>query len=240
MSAILEEGIGFGGNDNSSNTSTDVIISQYEHKLSKSIAFKTLESTKNGTPPLFTKEELSYLSKKSEGENTNTEIEVITPDPIITLKKGNTELNIKNATTLFKKMEEIYPSPSRKKLDDVTVVQSDVDNLVNELVTLEKTPDVVHDLGVGIKARFSKIVNFPAKDVSPEVSKCVAADEKTFQSTDFKTVNKNAYEIRADVLGMALDWVRFKKESGSQPIIQSDDDVLSTAQKFYKFVENRR
>jgi len=239
MSAILEEGIGYGGN--SLTSSTDVIISKYENKLNASIASKTLEATKKGVPPIFTKEEVAYLTKKAAEENQLSEIKVITPDPTITLKKGNTEINIKNAATLVKKMEEIYPSPNRQKsLDDVALVQDDVDQLVGELEELEKTPEVIHDLGGGIKARFSKIVNFPVKDVSPEVAKCVAPDEKVFQSTDFKTVNKNAYEIRTDVLSMALDWTKFKKETNPQPSIASDDDVLSTAQKFYKFVENRR
>lgn len=57
---------------------------------------------------------------------------------------------------------------------------------------------------------------------------------------EIKSVNKNAYEIRTDVLNMALDWTKFKKETNPQPTSASDDDVLSTAQKFYKFVENRR
>lgn len=47
---------------------------------------------------------------------------------------------------------------------------------------------------------------------------------------------RNAYEIRADVLQMALDWSvktdEFRKKT--------DDDVVSLAKKFYEFVEDRR
>lgn len=47
--------------------------------------------------------------------------------------------------------------------------------------------------------------------------------------------NRNAYEIRADVLQMALDWSIAKNKSGL-----SEEEVLQTAKKFYAFVENRR
>jgi hypothetical protein len=47
---------------------------------------------------------------------------------------------------------------------------------------------------------------------------------------------RNAYEIRADVLQMAIDWVREKDEYNQK----DENDVLSLAKKFYSFVEDRR
>lgn len=44
---------------------------------------------------------------------------------------------------------------------------------------------------------------------------------------------RNAYEIRADVLQMAIDWAA-KQEN------QTEEDVLDLAKKFYQFVENKR
>jgi len=45
---------------------------------------------------------------------------------------------------------------------------------------------------------------------------------------------RNAYEIRADVLQMAIDWSTRNDEK------TSDDDVVDLAKKFYQFVENKR
>lgn len=44
---------------------------------------------------------------------------------------------------------------------------------------------------------------------------------------------RNAYEIRADVLQMAIDWASKQDD-------QSEEDVLDLAKKFYQFVENKR
>lgn len=45
---------------------------------------------------------------------------------------------------------------------------------------------------------------------------------------------RNAYEIRADVLQMALDWAMRNDDNSS------DEDVVDLAKKFYQFVENKR
>lgn len=54
-----------------------------------------------------------------------------------------------------------------------------------------------------------------------------------------KQVGRNAYEIRADVLQMAIDWSRIEDSSKGYKK-PSDDEVISLAKKFYSFVENRR
>lgn len=45
---------------------------------------------------------------------------------------------------------------------------------------------------------------------------------------------RNAYEIRADVLQMAVDWAARNNQA-----IKTPDDVVSLAKKFYSFVEDR-
>ena len=232
--------------------STDQVVSQYEEKLNATIAAKVLQASKAGKSASFTKEEIAFLNKKASEDGPLAEVKVITPDPTITLKKGNTEINIKNAATLVKKMEEIYPSPNRQRdLDDVTVNEKDIDGLIQELEEeCSGSNDVEENEHAPVmRERFKKMVSFPSSKVSPEVRKAVAPDVETFDSnfvapvpplSDFKTVNKNAYEIRNDVLAMALDWVKFKKEVNGQLNGISDEDVLTTAQKFYKFVEDRR
>ena len=150
-------------------------------------------------------------------ESPFSEVKVITPDPTITLKKGNTEINIKNAATLVKKMEEIYPSPNK------TIVDSEVDDPAQKLwrraiITNDKDDHV----------EIIENPNFVPAGIS-------------IVQPETKTVNKNAYEIRADILSQALAWVQYKGErSNTSSFSPSDEEVLTTAQKFYKFVENKR
>ena len=184
--------------------STDELILSYENKLTQSIAFKTLEASKKGTSPILTKEELSYLNKKVQRakDDAQEEVSVITPPPIISLKKGKTEIQVKNATQILQKIDEKYP-----KNNNTTTTDELKKKISACYATLEKT-EPVHL-------------------------------ENPTQVSDMKIVNKNAYEIRADVLSMALDWVRYKSGNGMSSTF-SDEEVLSTAQKFYSFVENRR
>lgn len=53
-----------------------------------------------------------------------------------------------------------------------------------------------------------------------------------------KQSGKNAYEIRADVLKMAIEWKVTTHDQYSP--WQTEDDVMELAKKFYKFVENKR
>lgn len=179
------------------NSQTNVIISSYENKVSQNIATKTIAAAKQGKTPDFTKEELLYLNKKA-SENADTELNVITPIPTITLKKGKTELNIKNATALFKKMEKKYP----------TIVSSSQD--------LQSVNGIDNHTGEEVYISPSNPAYIPP--------------------------NRNAYEIRTDILTKALEWVQYKKqmENNIGGKIPTEEDVLAVAQKFYKFVENKR
>lgn len=47
---------------------------------------------------------------------------------------------------------------------------------------------------------------------------------------------RNAYEIRSDVLQMAIDWTIERDEYGHK----NENDVLTLAKKFYSFVEDKR
>lgn len=49
------------------------------------------------------------------------------------------------------------------------------------------------------------------------------------------TSGKNAYEIRADVLDMAIRWSMREDNA-----LTTDDQLLTLAKKFYAFVENKR
>ena len=88
---------------------TDVIISQYENVLSKKISSKILSSQKTGKPAFFTDEETAYLNKKSVDDANGSTLDIETSAPDLTLKKGETEIKIKHAAELFKKMEQKFP-----------------------------------------------------------------------------------------------------------------------------------
>lgn len=183
---------------------TDVIISGYENKISQNIASKTLSASKRGEAPDFTKEELLYLNRKA-GEDEDTELKVITPAPLVTLKKGRTELNIGHAVKLVQKMEEKYPTG--------TGISPSKDNT--------------------LPPYYEEQVDYAVQQLQKE--------EPLRIEQPIKTVNKNAYEIREAVLAHALSWVQYTQEFKSVPqTAPTEDDVLNVAQKFYKFVENRR
>ena len=201
---------------------TDTIISSYEKKLSGSITDKILFSNKNHKPVHFTKEETDYLTRKAEDESPFAEVKVISPSPDITLKKGDTQINIKNAATLVRKMEEIRPTPITKNVEE--------------------------PLGETIE-KFNKKWN--VKLVNPPYSS--DQTESTLPGGFMNTVNKNAYEIRSDVLSQALDWVKWQTDCSIEIARRTDksaylttdqipnsDRVLEIAKKFYSFVENRR
>ena len=65
--------------------------------------------------------------------------------------------------------------------------------------------------------------------------------KKIIPSSEVKSVNKNAYEIRADILGQSLAWIQYKRsfENINSPV-PTEEDVLLVANKFYKFVENKK
>jgi len=194
--------------------STDVVISHYESLITKSIAAKTLAAAQSKKSPIFTKEEMAYLVKKAV-DNSTAEVSVITPTPTITLKKGKTEIHIKNAADMVRKMEEKYP---------VGVGKDVVENILRQ-------PYTQKDIGYN----------------PPPVDNVVRPDPPPLPpSSRINTVNKNAYEIRADVLAMALDFARYRTElesdkDGCEALrLWEADDVLAIAKKFYAFVENRR
>jgi len=182
-------------------SSTDDIASLYEEKISRSISSKIMASTKEGIPPVFTVEENAYLQKKSIEANASPEVEVITEDPPITLKKGNTEINIKNAASLVKRMDRVYSPTSQNG----GTIPKDVPKEMLEKTSTHKWEDQ-------------------------------KTEEKT-NSNSQRQYGKNAYEIRSDVLKMAIDW------SMGEHVCQRylyEDELLNLAKKFYAFVENKR
>jgi hypothetical protein len=209
-----------------SESSTDVIISGYENKINQNIASKTIAASKSGKSPEFTKEELLYLNRKAE-ENEDTELKVITPIPDITLKKGKTELNIGHAVKLVQKMEEKYP----------TGVSKDQADFINAQPYIAKS--IEYGLNQVSSSTLEAGKSLETLDI---LVKSINQKEDLLRSEQppIKTVNSNAYEIRNDILAKALSWVQYKKEFETLKVPPTEDEVIEVAQRFYKFVENRR
>ena len=132
-------------------SSTDEIANGYEQKLTQCISSKILESSKAGKLPIFTTEEKAYLKKKS--ETILPEVEVITSDPPFTLKKGNTEINIKNAASLVKRMDKVYSPAPKESFPDLTINQSQNKELItNTQIGTEINRDVKKQINSGKNA----------------------------------------------------------------------------------------
>lgn len=197
--------------------STDSIISSYENKIGQSIASKILTANRQNKAPSFTKEELLYLNKRAEVDDS--ELKVITPTPAITLKKGKTELNIGHAAVIVQKMEEKWPTTkSTSQIDEES---------------LDKANSQWREAKVFKDNEYQTTIENPNYIPQPQVFPVAPPSE-------VKTVNKNAYEIREAILAHALDWVKYTNEFRPEKNVPSEDEVLSVAQKFYKFVENKR
>lgn len=185
-------------------SSTDEVVSSYEKKLNQSISAKILAATKDEKMPFFTLEETAYLKKRAE-DAISPEVEVITEDVPITLKKGNTAINIKNAASLVKRMEKVHAPP----VPDHSLFAREAESQIQEQPAMESV----------FQEESHKLTE---KQYVPSVKP-----------------SRNAYEIRADILQMAINWSQTEDGRGnySKP---TDDQVIALAKKFYSFVENRR
>lgn len=196
-----------------------------------------------------------------------------TTAPTITLKKGNLQIQVKNAAAILKRVNELKPEiPSnthvvgeKEKYQMLNWKAAATDWFKNEFfggtndfeVCIEEGKpqeepkfDVNTQRFSGLNPSMTKhaieslckdnpkhCVN-ESKDFDAEdLVKALVEDDK--KEREVRTSNKNAYEIRSDVLDMALSWVKYKHDrmDADQP---DDEDVLQTAIKFYKFVENKR
>ena len=178
-------------------------------------------------------------------------------DPVITLKKGKVELKIKNASTIIKKINEMYHGDAsytgwninwnryKRELSDVerskqirwmesakNWFKEEVFGGLNdfEMVVLNEEPQKQEtELSESCESHLNN--NNTVLETSPAVVQ---------QPDNIKTVNKNAYEIREAILSHALSWIQYTHSLKCHTPVPTEDDVLNVAQKFYKFVENKR
>lgn len=187
--------------------------------------------------------------------------------PTITLRKGKTEIRVENASAIIKKINDLYPSsadydgwcyaPSwnkKQKLSEVELekqrrwIESAKDWFKNEMFggssdfeVMVNTPPTVDAFDVHTNRLRKEEIDIQVQ--SNNTSQTFALHPQIEQQT-VQSVNKNAYEIRLEVLQESIKWlsleVNMPTTVNQNPTFQNGDAVINLAQKFYKFVENRR
>jgi hypothetical protein len=286
MSAILEEGIGFGGNDVKSSPQPAPQLPQSFPARIEKWTFDEVEKEMVASGKKYVSEQVNTLVEK-EVQRRNSEIvankkleevkqmmhsfkEKVANYPkhmsyegsmvlcvLLSMKKVAV-VNMRSIPsvdqTLIRSLlpEEIDLSGFDVKFDenkDFVLIFNPQDNK-NITLTLFNTvahprPTDLKDTGdvpvenVGEKISIGGKVYLNKRDIQklggiePRDRKTEDTEEKQYAPP--KQSGRNAYEIRADVLQMAIDWSKTDKHKNA-----TDDDVVALAKKFYAFVENRR
>lgn len=109
----------------------------------------------------------------------------------------------------------------------VSSVPPDEARSLNNVKVERKGKEIL--IGDRIKLERDRIQNL----VQPEQTSNGQTPRPGFQPRQ-KVAGRNAYEIRADVLEMALDWAKHSNKSSI-----TEEDVVAIAEAFYGFVEHR-
>lgn len=170
-------------------------------------------------PPLF----------KITGIDENGEVIVKTDTPIV-LKKGKTEIALTH-----EKLTDIVVNSQKVDCRSFRELHNWVKQNVHRAGSLEKiSDDEWNKLRQSIIENYNKHINLGSNEFVEEEDKPKVKEEQTVKIEVPSSVNMNAYEIRLKVLQETLDWIKHNKNTNKT------DDVLDVANKFYKFVENRK
>lgn len=171
-------------------------------------------------PPLF----------KITGVDENGEVIVKTDTPIV-LKKGNTEIALTH-----EKLTDTITKSQKVDCKSFRELHSWVKQNIHRVGTLEKIEDNEwNKLRQSIIENYNKHIDLSNNEtVDESESKPKVKEDQTVKIEVPSSVNMNAYEIRLKVLQESLDWIKHNKNTNKT------EDVLDVANRFYKFVENRK
>lgn len=180
-------------------------------------------------PPLF----------KIEGLDENGAVKVKTENPVI-IKKGNTEISLtyekltKPLGLLLNKTESV----NNDVKEDKDVTSDDIDGILKELEDEIVNPNNSPEVGLTIQSGNVTIENMK-KASEDDITNFIGIDEKgVLKKIEIpSSVNKNAYELRNDILKLSTESVNRIKEYKN--LEEHTKDVLITATKYYEFVENK-
>lgn len=173
-------------------------------------------------PPLF----------KITGLDENGEVVVKTDTPIV-LKKGKTEIALTH-----EKLTDTVVNSQKVDCKNFRELHNWVKQNVYRAGSMEKLSDQDWANLRTILVNSYKTIS-EKNNIDNNVATTTDQYQKPLEETKVKievpqSVNMNAYEIRLKVLQEALDWVKHNKNTGSF------DDVIEVANRFYKFVENKK
>lgn len=167
--------------------------------------------------------------------------------PTITLRKGKTEIKVQNAGAIIRRINDMYPAnrtsyetwKRNRKTDEQVRWQEAAKNWFKQEVFggLSDFEVVVGETEKPKEIQPTPEHPFPSTEFAdpyvyqPPVSLPVTPPEPQV----VQSVNKNAYEIRLDLLKEAIGWLNCHGGEAA-----TTDQVLETAKKFYTFVEDRR
>lgn len=173
-----------------------------------------LHATRPPKPP----QELEVINQpplfKITGLDENGEVLVKTDTPIV-LKKGDTTISLTH-----EKLKDTVENSQKVDCKSIREFHEWLKQNFHRAGTMEKIDSKEWEKFWG---SISEIYNKNEPKEEPIVKIEVP-----------KSINLNAYEIRLQVLQEALNWVKNNKNSNNA------EDVLEIANKFYKFVENRK
>lgn len=125
----------------------------------------------------------------------------------------------------------------------------DLKDVVPAPTLKDEVIDPVIKTAVSQKDRMARLVNYGKEPHKPDSG--TPEPPPAFIPPQMNTVNKNAYEIRADVLKMSMEFFKWQYEvkvnidrENHVPVDGKDspssEKALEMAKKFYQFVENKR
>ncbi len=212
-------------------------------------------------PPLFT---ISGLDESGNVKiDTKTEIQLKRGDNAIKLKEEkligvlekSKEVGVTESTEIMKD----WISVKVKQFGSIRQIPDSEWNILNKKIgdsfdkfrngclTEKELQDIVKeikeedsDVGVHVKDGDIKVDNMKSVEMN-DVNNFVGIDDRgVLRKIEIpSSVNKNAYELRQMILENALKFVQFQYDSKTINNA-STDDVIDTANNFYKFVENKR
>lgn len=170
--------------------------------------------------------------------------------PQITLRKGPVEIKVQNAAAVIKRINDMIPGFTYEtcKRNRIVDGRNQWQSAAKDWFKKEMFGGSEEDFEVIVSEQTD--TNWP--DSPPPISNNFASNNFA-EPQVVQSVNKNAYEIRSDVLQKALEWVRWQTDTqlavadrnGTSTTFRpnslpNSDQVLEIAKKFYSFVENRK
>lgn len=165
-------------------------------------------------------------------ENGNVRLET---DTDITIKRGKLAINLKE-----EKLRKTLEDSQKVDTKNVREMKEWIACKVKEAGSFEAISDNTwNQLRKNMKEKWTvQEEEKPNPDIqAPEYEVLTEGGSVEKPKEVIQSVNKNAYEIRLEILKKAIDLARLQKGPTAVP---TEEEIVGVASKLYKFVENKR